>query len=286
MFGNRKIKCNGNLDGCAHCEEKGQKCKYEPVPDDEKLKARSYKRQLIQRRQQTRVYFDRRPYPDSSMMAAAYGMTPSPTMAAFPMGFYSPQPSVYTSQPNTPQFASPFPSPTTSSSMDHGMNACSAPAFASPDSSAQLQHIMGTSSFAHPIPAPLVLESLSSSPPMLSPSSSASSLMTPTSEVYCELGAPFSASLAAPAAAPAAFDKISCTPEQVHFHDFARGLEIYNVPCMSASNQASPMADDSQPSSAYSSPEHLFVPLPAQFDFASALESAVAASSTLAGALA
>ncbi|SPO24079.1 uncharacterized protein UTRI_03374_B [Ustilago trichophora] len=297
----RKIKCNGNLDGCAHCAEKEQKCRYEPVPDDEKLKARSYKRQLIQRRQQTRVYWDRRQFPDPVMYAASYGMSPANVKGVIPhpTGFYSPQPAVYPSHAHTQQLASPFSSPSTSSPMDQDFDAYFA-AVASPESSAQLQSITGTSAFSHPIPAPLILESLSYTPalssslssPTLSVSSSSGSLLTPMSETFAELNTPLSSIFP-----QTTFEQNNCTTSQIHFHDFAGGLELYNVPCMAPTalgNMASSPTSEfsmmvnpapSAESSAFSSPEHLLLPLPASFNFASSLGSAVAPP-TLAVALA
>ncbi|SPO24106.1 uncharacterized protein UTRI_03374 [Ustilago trichophora] len=297
----RKIKCNGNLDGCAHCAEKEQKCRYEPVPDDEKLKARSYKRQLIHRRQQTRVYWERRQLPDPMMYAATYGMSPSDGkgVVPYPMGFYSPQPAVYSTHAHMQQLASPFSSPSTSSPMDQDCNPYFA-SVASPESSTQLQSITGISAFSHPIPAPLILEPLSYTPalssslssPTLSVSSSSGSLLTPMSETFSELNTPLSSTFP-----QTTFEQNNCMSGQIHFHDFAGGLELYNIPCMAPAafgHMASSPTQDfsmmaapapSAESPAFSSPEHLLLPLPASFNFTTTLGSAVAPP-TLAAALA
>lgn len=301
----RKIKCNGNLDGCAHCAEKDQKCRYEAVPDDEKLKARSYKRQLIQRRQQTRVYWDRRQLTDAMMFAAAY-VLPAPevkAMAPYPMGLSPSQPTAFPSyahmQQQQHQLSSPFSSASSSSPMEQDFN----PYFASitsPDSSSRLQSVTGTSSFSQPIPAPLVLEHLNYTPslssslssPTLSVSSSSSSLLTPMSECFSEIKTPLSATFPLSVSA----QDHGCAPPQYHLHGFAGGLELYNVPCMApvatgitSSNFAEDFAmatpAPSADSSMYSSPEHFLQPLPTTFDFESSLEPTVA-TSTLAGALA
>ncbi|ETS65297.1 hypothetical protein PaG_00021 [Moesziomyces aphidis] len=293
----RKIKCNGNLDGCAHCAEKDQKCFYEPVPADEKLKARSYKRQLIQRRQQTRVYYDRSHLPDPRMFAAAYGMPPAfmHGMAPHPTGFYTCQPAL-SSQAQMPgsMLASPISPPPTLSPMEQDVNSYLA-VVASPESSMQLQSITGTSSFTHPIPAPLIMEPLSTpalssslSSPTLSVSSSSSSLLTPMSETFSELSTPLSATFPTSSIDP-------CASGQAHFHDFVGGLELYNVPCMAngfaANVPALPMEDlvmvdttaPSAASSAYSSTEQFLAPLPASFGYISSQDSD-ATVSALAGA--
>lgn len=243
------------------------------------------------------------------MFAAAYGLAPPSNMngmASYPMGFYTPQatgmPS-YTSPPYTLQQkefpVSPFSSPSTSSPMEQDFN----PYFATmpmPHSSSQLQSVTGTASYSQPIPAPLQLEPLqtpalssSLSSPTLSVSSSSGSLLTPMSECFSELHTPLSSTF------PATSVQDSCAASQVHFHDFTGGLELYHVPCAATSTQgisSSNIADEiammvtdtpapSAQSSSFSSPEHLLLPLPSNFTFASTLESAVA-SSTLAGALA
>ncbi|GAC71393.1 vacuolar assembly/sorting protein VPS16 [Moesziomyces antarcticus T-34] len=263
----RKIKCNGNLDGCAHCAEKDQKCFYEPVPADEKLKARSYKRQLIQRRQQTRVYYDRSHLPDPRMFAAAYGMPPAfmHGVAPYPTGFYTSQPALPSpNQMHVAMIASPIIPPLTSSPMEQDVNSYFT-IVASPESSAQLQSITGTSSFTQPNPSPLLVEPLST--PALS-----SSLSSPTLSVIDP-----------------------CASGQTHFHDFVGGLELYNVPCMAntfaANVPALPMEDlvmvdttaPSAASSTYSSTEQFSPPLPANFGYISSQES-VATVSALAGA--
>ncbi len=295
----RKIKCNGNLDGCAHCTEKDQKCCYEPVPADEKLKARSYKRQLTQRRQQTRVYYDRSHLPDSRMFAAAYGMPPAFVhgMAPYPTGFYTSQPALSSPTPiHVAMIASPITPPPTSSPMEQDVNSYFA-VVASPESSMQLQSITGTSSFTHPIPAPLMIEPLSTpalssslSSPALSVSSSSSSLLTPMSETFSELNTPLSATFPTSSIDP-------CASGQAHFHDFVGGLELYNVPCMtngfSANMPSLPMEDlvkmepsaPSAPSSAFSSPEQLLPAFPANLGYISSLQSD-ATMSAFAGAFA
>ncbi|SNX86546.1 uncharacterized protein MEPE_05255 [Melanopsichium pennsylvanicum] len=285
----RKIKCNGNLEGCAHCAEKEQKCRYEPVSDDEKLKAQSYKRHLIQRRQQTRVYFDTRQFAEPMMYAAAYGMVP------YSMGFYSPQPAINTSHAlMQEQLASPFSLPSTPSPTHQNFNPYFSAA-ASLDTSAQLQSITGASPSSQPISAPLDLESLSQTPellfslssPTLSASSSSSFLLTPMRDSFSELlTAPISTVLPS-----VAFEQNSCGSTQIHIHDFAGGLELYNIPCTSSTDlgtlnsnltvkdltmMSAPAPSAESSNSSYQ--EQVLLPLPTYFNFASTPESAVAPS--------
>ena len=187
--------------------------------------------------------------------------------------------------------ASPYSTTPASSPMERDFNPYFAP-FTPPASSAQLQGITGTSSFSHPIPAPLVLDSLHYTPalssslssPALSVSSSAGSLLTPMSETFSEVNTPISANF------QPTFHQQACNSAQVHFHDFAGGLELYNVPCMASSmdgtvNTTTFASEDvammatpapSVDSSNFSSPEHILLPLPASYDFVSAFGTAVA----------
>lgn len=298
LFCNRKIRCNGNLDGCAHCSEKEQECRFEAVPDDEKLKARTYKRQLIKRRQETRVHWDRAQYPEPMLFASAYNMAPPSLegMVHYAPGYFTTQtapiPSTSHMQQHQTLLASPFSTTSTPSPMELDLNHYFAPV-TSPNSSAQLQSVTGISRFPHSIPAPLNLEALNSTPalssslssPALSISSSTSSLLTPVSEGFPEISASTSAKLT------------SAGLGQVHYHDFAGGLELYNVPCaaptvsgitssdlsyeLAAMHTPAPSAE----SSVSASPDHYMQPLPAAFDLMSAFEPA-AASSALAVAFA
>lgn len=58
LVNTRKIKCNGNYKGCEHCVERGQRCLYQPVPDQERRKASLYKRRLKIRQQGSSPYLE------------------------------------------------------------------------------------------------------------------------------------------------------------------------------------------------------------------------------------
>lgn len=110
------------------------------------------------------------------------------------------------------------------------------------------------------------------------------------SETFYEVNAPLSATL------QPSFQQQACDPAQVHVHDFAGGLELYNVPCMaptmdgfvdattSGHQDIAMMATPapSAESSNFSSPEHVLLPLPASYDFVSLFGTAIA-HPTLAG---
>ncbi|GAC95987.1 C6 transcription factor [Pseudozyma hubeiensis SY62] len=188
----RKIKCNGDLDGCAHCKQTEQQCRYEPVSDGDKLRARSYKRKLIQRRQQTRVLYDGPMYLEPAFLACPYGM------ASTTAGFYALRSAVDTVPAHRQQY-SPIFHPATPPMTDTD----SYTFFVSPSSetSTQLQPINSNTSFPYTILAPTPIESLSSL--SSSPSGSESTVMTP-------IGA----------------------STHMHFPGFVGDLQVYTVPCI------------------------------------------------------
>lgn len=221
------------------------------------------------------------------MFAAAYGLklVHAKEIAPCAFGHLGLQPVIYPSDDCMQQLATPFPSPSTSSQLDLDFQPYFPSSIASPDSSAQLQSITGMAAFWHPTPAPAVLKPPHATPvlssslpsPTLSSYSTSSSLLTPTSETFAELNTPLSATF------PPMQQHGSCASAQVHSHDFAGGLEIYNVPCIASAatgnatkgfvmmDMPAPAADAPD----FSSPTHLPLPLPASFNFASTLESAM-----------
>ncbi|KAJ1025951.1 hypothetical protein NDA16_002577 [Ustilago loliicola] len=243
--------------------------------------------------------------PDARIFAAAY-CTASDDMEALNLlssELYHSQPAYFqtpeASMQQPQQSVSGCSTPSTCGSMDEDLKQYFT-SISLPDTSSRLQDVTGTSSLSQRISAPLFLEPLSYgsalssslSSPTLSASSSSSSLSTPISECFPELSSPLSATF--PTSISSHYN--NCDSAQIHFHNFAGGLELYNVPCM-ASAASTPttlnlMEDPAMatpaPSAgswAFSSPEHSLLPLPATFNFETLLESAVA-SSTLSGAFA
>ncbi|KAJ9474305.1 C6 transcription factor [Pseudozyma hubeiensis] len=251
----QKIKCNGDLGGCAHCEQTEQQCRYEPVSDDDKLRARSYKRKLIQRRQQTRVYFGGPTYLEPAFLADPYSMTRGTA------GCCAPRSAVETSPAHMQQLR---PALHPAIPQIHDTDSYAFFTSSSSESSTQLQLFSSSSSFPHTIPASCPLESLLSSSP--SPSSSASSVMTP-------VGA----------------------PDHMHLTNFVGGLQACTMACMDtiacANDIAGPSASFLESPPSAPSPEYStlsFQCMMAEFQIAASHYKPIvdANTSTLAGAFA